>query len=135
MTTPPPKESEHVLTTPPSYYGEDSLADYPAKDHPEAPLGLEDGSVVPPADKSKCIPREDPFSRFWSGHMDDTSDKDKRRHRWLIRKPEHRHSINTAELERQIPKPHRLKFYSKYPDAKGVSIEYMGFILQHIVQQ
>ena len=31
-----------------------------------------------------------------------------------------------------LPRP---KFYSKCPDAKGVSIEYVGFILQHIVQQ
>ena len=31
-----------------------------------------------------------------------------------------------------LPQP---KFHSKYPDAKGVSFEYVGFILQHIVQQ
>ena len=31
-----------------------------------------------------------------------------------------------------LPRP---KFYSKYPDAQGVSIESVGFILQHIVWQ
>ena len=31
-----------------------------------------------------------------------------------------------------LPRP---KFYSKYPDAKDVSFEYVGFILQHLVQQ
>ena len=31
-----------------------------------------------------------------------------------------------------LPRP---KFHSRYPDAKGVSFEYVGFILQHIVQQ
>ena len=55
--------------------------------------------------------------------------------RWLTRKPERRHSIDTAELERQVPRPHRAKFYSRYPDANSVSFEYVEFILQHIVQQ
>ena len=31
-----------------------------------------------------------------------------------------------------FPRP---KFYSKCPNAKGVSLEYAGFILQHIVWQ
>ena len=31
-----------------------------------------------------------------------------------------------------LPRP---RFYSKYPDAKSISIEYVGFILQHIVWQ
>ena len=53
----------------------------------------------------------------------------------MIWKPEHRHSINTAELERQVPRPHRPKFYSRCSNKKGVSFEYVGFILQHIVQQ
>ena len=75
------------------------------------------------------------YSRFWSDQTADTSDKNKRRHRWLIRKPECRHSVNNAELERQVPRPHRPKFYSRYPDAKGVLFEYVEFILQHIVQQ
>ena len=113
VTTPPPEESEQTVATPPSVLKEPTLHEkespskYPFEDHPEAPLGAEDDSVVPPADKSQYVPLEDPFSRFWLGHTADTSDKNKRRHRWLIRKPEHRHSIDTAELERQVPGPHR----------------------------
>ena len=103
------------------------------KDQPEAPLGAEDGSVIPPVDRTQCVPPDNPFSRFWSGQTADTSDRNKRRHRWLTRKPESRHSIDTAELERQIPRPHRPKFYIRYPEAKSVSFEYVEFILQHIV--
>ena len=81
MTTPLPEESEHVVTTPPFHLREDSAADYPLKDQPEAPLGSEDGSVIPPVDRTQCVPPNDSFSRFWSGHTADTSDKNKRRHR------------------------------------------------------
>ena len=52
MTTPPPKESEHVVTTPPFHHREDSPVNYPPKDQPEAPLGSEDGSVIPPDNMS-----------------------------------------------------------------------------------
>ena len=141
MTTPPPEESEQMAITPPSDNTdaegmtttnpsvprvhspneEDSPANFPFKDHPEAPLGAEDGSVIPPVDRTQCVPPDNPFSRFWSGQTADTSDKIKRRYRWLTRKPEHRHSIDAAELERQVPGPHRPKFYSRYPDAKSVS--------------
>ena len=53
VTTPPPEESEHVVTTPPFHHGEDSPADYPPKDQPEAPLGSEDGTVIPPIDRTQ----------------------------------------------------------------------------------
>ena len=102
VTTPPSEESEPVVTTPPSHHREDSPADYPPKDQPDTPLGSEDGSVIPPADSTQCVPPGDPISGFWSGQTADTSDKNKRRHRWLIRKPENRHSIEVAELERQV---------------------------------
>ena len=147
MTTPPSEESEHVVTTPPFHHREDSPANYPPKDQPEAPLDSEDGSVVPPANKSQSVPPDDPFFRFWSGQTADTSDKNKKQHRWLDRKPERRHSVELEALDKQDHRPYRYvlsrarpllprpKFYSKYPDAKSVSIEYVGFILQHIVQQ
>ena len=63
MTTPPPEELEHV-TTPPSHSGEDFPTNYPAEDHPEAPISSEDGSVVPPTYKLQSVPPDDPFSRF-----------------------------------------------------------------------
>ena len=65
----------------------------------------------------------------------------------MDRKPERRHSVELEALDKQDHRPYRHvlsrarpllprpKFYSKYPDAKGISIEYVGFILQHIVQQ
>ena len=113
---------------------EDSPANFPFKDHPEAPLGAEDSSVIPPVDRTQCVPPDNPFSRFWLSQTADTSDKNKRRHKWLTRKPECRHSIDTAELERQVPRPHRPNFHSRYPDTNIVSFEYVEFILQHIVK-
>ena len=72
VTTPPPEESEHVVTTPLFHHREDSPANYPPKDQPEAPLGSEDDSVIPPIDRTHCVPPDDPFSRFWSGQTADT---------------------------------------------------------------
>ena len=119
----------------PTLHKEESPSEYPSEDHPEAPLSAKDGSVIPPIDRTQHVPPDDPFSRFWSGQTVDTSDKNKRGHIWLTRKPEHRHSVDTAELERQVSRPHGPKSYSRHPDAKGVSFEYVRFILQHIVQQ
>ena len=65
----------------------------------------------------------------------------------MDRKPERRHSVELEALDKQDHRPYRYvlsrarpmlprpKFYSKYTDAKGISIEYVGFILQHIVWQ
>ena len=78
MTTPPPEEPKHVVTTLPFHLREDSPADYPPKDQPEAPLDSEGGSVVPPATKSQSVPPDDPFLRFWSGQTADTQDKNKK---------------------------------------------------------
>ena len=167
MTTPPPKESEQTVATPPSDntnaegvaavdpsiskepspHREDSPTNHPPKDHPEAPLGTEDGSVVPPTDKTQHVPPDDPFSRFWSGQTVDISDTNKRRPRWLVRKPERSHSVDLEELDKQNPRPYRYvlrterpllprpKFYSKYPVASSVSFEYVEVILNHLVQQ
>ena len=147
VTTPPPKEPKHVVTTPSFHFREDSPTDYPPKDQLEAPLDSEGGSVVPPTDKSQSVSPDDPFLRFRSGQTADTSDKNKKQHRWLDRKPEGRHSVELEALDKQDHRPYRYvlsrarpllpvpKFYSKYPDAKGISIEYVGFVLQHIVWQ
>ena len=146
VTTPPPEELEHV-TTPPSHSREDSPTDYPPKDNPEAPISSEAGSVIICTNKSHTFHQKDPFSRFLSGHTEDTSDKYKKRHRWLNQKPERRHSVDLEELDKQDSRPYRYvlreartslprpKFYNNYPDAKSVSIEYVGLILQHIVWQ
>ena len=147
MTTPPPKELEHVVGTPPSPHRPDSPTEYPPKENPKAPLDSEEGLGIPPSEKSQCVPPDDPFSRFWSGQTADTSDKKKKRHRWLVRKPERRHSVELEALDEQDHRHYRYvlrrtrplfprpKFYSKCPNAEGVSLEYAGFILQHIVWQ
>ena len=108
---------------------------------------LSKGLGIPPAKKSQSIPPDNPFSRFWSGQTTDTSDKNKKRHRWLVRKPERRHSVELEALDEQDHRPYRYvlrrtrplfprpKFYSKCPNAEDVSLEYAGFILQHIVWQ
>ena len=103
--------------------------------------------MIPSSKKSQKVPSNDPFSRFWSGETADTSDKDKKRHRWLNRKPERRHSVELEALDEQDQRPFkyvlkrertllpRPRFYSKCPDAKGISPEHAEFILRHIVQQ
>ena len=127
VTTPPSEESEQIVTAPPSDnadaegvvaadpstpkepspHREDSPTNYPPKDHPESPLGTEEGLVVTPTNKTPHISLNDPISRFWSGQSADTSDTNKRRRRWLIRKPERRHSVELEELDKQDPRPYR----------------------------
>ena len=125
MTTPPPEESEQTTATPPSEntstkgasedpsvpkettLQKESPSKYPSEDHPEAPLGVEDGSVIPPVDRTQHVPLDDPFSRFWSGQTVDTSDTNKRRPRWLTRKPERGYSVDLEELNKQDSIPYR----------------------------
>ena len=147
MTTPPPEELEHVVGTPPSPHRKDSPTEYLPKGNPKAPLDSEEGLGIPPTKKSQSVPPNNPFSRFWSGQTADTSDKNKNRHRWLVRKQESRHSVELEALDEQDHRPYRYvlgrtrplfprpKLYSKCPNAEGVSLEYAGFILQHIVWQ
>ena len=65
----------------------------------------------------------------------------------MNRKPERRHSVELEALDEQDQRPFkyvlkreralllRPRFYSKCPDAKGISLEHAEFILRHIVQQ
>ena len=62
-------------------------------------------------------------------------------------RPERRHSVELEALDEQDQRPYkyvlnrerallpRPRFYSKCPDAKGISPEYAEFILRHTVQQ
>ena len=61
----------------------DSPSEYPPQDQPETPIDSEEGLEEPSSRRSQKVPTDDPFSRFWSGGTADTSDKDKKRHRWL----------------------------------------------------
>ena len=101
----------------------------------------------PLSKRSEKVPIDDPFSRFWSRETADTPDKDKKRHRWLTRKPKRRHSVELEILGRQVKRPYkyvlegerdslpRPRFYSRCPDASSISLGYAEFILRHIVQQ
>ena len=65
----------------------------------------------------------------------------------MNRKPERRHSVELEALDEQDQRPFkcvlkreralfpRPRFYSKCPDAKGISLKHAKFILRHIVQQ
>ena len=137
-TTPPSEKLKQVV---------DSPSEYPPQDQPEIPLGFEEGLEVPSSKESQKVPIDDPFSRFWSGGTVDTSDKDKKRYRWLNRKPDRRHSVELEALDEQDQRPYkyvlkrerdlfsRPRFYSKCPDARSISPEYAEFILRHVVQQ
>ena len=147
VTTPSYEKLEQVVDTPPLPQRNDSPSEYPPQDQPETPPDSEEGLDVLPSWTSQSVPSEDPFSRFWSGKTADTSDKSKKRLKWLNRKPERSHSVECEALDEQdhrsfkyvlkreralLPRP---RFYSKCPDAKGISLEHAEFILRHIVQE
>ena len=137
-TTPSTEKSKQVV---------DSPSEYPLQDQPETPIDSGEGLEEPSSKRSQKVPIDDPFSRFWSGETVDTLDKDKKRHRWLTRKPKRRHSVELEildgqdkrsykyVLERERDLLHRPRFYSRCPDASSISPGYAEFILRHIVQQ
>ena len=142
-TTPPTEKPKQVV---------DSPSEYPPQDQPETPIDSEKGLEEPSSKKSQKVPTDDPFSRFWSGGTAEISDKDKKRHRWLNRKPKRRHSVELETLDEQDKRPYRYvlrererererdllprpRFYSRCPDASSISPRYAEFILRHIVQQ
>ena len=120
---------------------------HPPKDHPETHIDPEGHPAKPPSKRSQKDPIADPFSRFWSGETADVTDKDKKRNRWLTRKPKRRHSYGLGILDGQNEIPYkyvlegerdllpRPRFYSRCLDASSVSLEYVDFILRHLVQQ
>ena len=57
---------------------------------PTSPIGIGISTEYSPRDTYL----KDPFSSFWLGNLGDVSDQSGRRHRWLIRKPQRRHSVN-----------------------------------------
>ena len=89
----------------------------------------------------------DPFSSFWSGKLGDVSDQSGRRHRWLIRKPKRRHSVELELLDEKDPRPYkyvlkgdrplfpRQRFYSSHLDARNITFQQANFTLRYIVQQ
>ena len=136
--TPPTEKSKQVV---------DSPSEYPPQDQSETPIDPGENLEEPSSKRSQKVPIADPFSRFWSGETADASDKDKKRYRWLTRKPKRRHSVELEILNGQDKRPYkyvleggrdllpRPRFYSRCPDANSISPAYADFILRHIVQQ
>ena len=97
--------------------------------------------TFPSNDKTQSGSPDNPFSRFWLGQTADTSSEHEKGPRWLDKKPERRHSVELEALDEQDHRPYRYvlrrarplsprpKFYSKCPNAEGVSLEYVKFIL------
>ena len=134
----PSEKSKQLVDTP---------SEYPPQDQPETPIDPGEHLEKPPSKRSQKDPIADPFFRFWSAETADVTDKDKKRHRWLTRKPKRRHSDGLETLDGQDKRPYkcvlegerdllpRPRFYSRCPDASSISLEYVEFILRHIVQQ
>ena len=107
------------------------------------PIGTRISTEYSPRDTSL----KDPFSSFWSGNLGDVSDQSGRRHRWLIRKPKRRHSVELELLDKKDPRPYkyvlegdrpllpRQRFYSSHLDAEDITFQQATFTLRYIVQQ
>ena len=110
---------------------------------PTYPIGTRISTEYSPRDTSL----KDPFSSFWSGNLGDVSDQSGRKHRWLIRKPKRRHSLELEvssdkdprsyqyESKRDGPLLPRQRFYSSHLDAKDITFQQATFTLRYIVQQ
>ena len=108
------------------------------------PINSGEGLKEPSSKRSQKVPIDHPFSRFWSGETGDTIGKDRKRNRWLIRKPKRRHLVELKILDGQDKRPYKyvlegernlLSRPSRCPDANSISPAYAEFILRHIVQQ
>ena len=110
---------------------------------PTSPIGTRISTEYSPRDTSL----RDPFSSFWSGNLGNVSDQSGRRHRWLIRKPKRRHSVELELLDEKDPRPYkyvlegdrpllpRQRFNSSHLDAKDITFQQVTYTLRYIVQQ
>ena len=152
-TTPSsPGSSDKTEATPTSPIRTRVSTEYPPKDIKDPPppptqSKLKKGSEGHLPKTTEDISLRDPFSSFWSGKLGDVSDQSGRRHRWLIRKPKRRHSIELELLDEKGPRPYkyvlegdrpfftRQRFYSSHLDARDITFQQANFTLRHIVQQ
>ena len=95
---PPSEKSKQPVDTP---------SEYPPQDQPETPIDPGEHLEKSPLGRSQKVPKADLFSRFWSGETADVTDKDKKRHRWLTRKPKRRHSDGLETLHGQDKRPYK----------------------------
>ena len=98
FTTPSsPGSSDKTEETPTFPIRTRASTEYPPKDTQDPPpptqSKLKKGSEGHLPKTTKDTSLRDPFSSFWSGKLGDVSDQSGRRHRWLIRKPKRRHSV------------------------------------------
>ena len=111
---------------------------------PTSPIGTKISTEYSPRDTSLI---RDPFSSFWSRKLGGVSDQSGRRHRWLIRKPKRRHSVELEVSGEKDPRPYkyvlegdrplfpRQRFYSSHLDAKDITFQQVTYTLRYIVQQ
>ena len=107
---------------------------------PTSPMRTRISTEYSPRDTSL----RDPFSSFWSGKLGDVSDQSGRRHRWLIRKPKRRHSVEIELLDEKDPRPYkyvlegdrplfpRQRFYSSHLDAGDITFQQVTYTLRYI---
>ena len=132
------KDKEDETITPSSPGSSDKT-----EEAPTSPIGTRISTEYSPRDTSL----RDPFSSFWSGNLGDVSDQSGRRHRWLIRKPKRRHSLELEVSGENDPRPYkyvlegdrplfpRQRFYSSHLDARDITFWQATFTLRYIVQQ
>ena len=145
---PPPSSSAEGLDTEAHDKDESITPSSPGssdrtEETPTSPIGTRISTEYSPRDTSL----RDPFSSFWSGKLGDVSDQSGRRHRWLIRKPKRRHSVELKLLDEKDPRPYkyvlegdrplfpRQRFYSSHLDARDITFQQATFTLRYIVQQ
>ena len=119
---------------------------HPPKDHPETHI---DPGGAPSKTSFKKVSKGSysrPILWIWSGEVADVANRDRGRHGWLTRKPEGTHSDGLGILDGQNERPcgcvlegkrdlPRPRFCGGCLDASSVSLEYVDFILRHLVQQ
>ena len=145
---PPPSSSVEGLDTEAHDQDESITPSSPGssdktEETPTFPIGTRISTEYSPRDTSL----KDKFSSFWSGNLGDVSDQSGRRHRWLIRKPKKRHSLELEVSSEKDPRPYkyvlegdrpllpRQRFYSSHFDAKEITFQQATFTLGYIVQQ
>ena len=151
ITPSSPGSSDKTEETPTSPIRTRISTEYPPKDTKDSPpptqskLKKVSEGHLPKTTKDTSI--RDPFSSFWLGKLGDVSEQSGRRHRWLIKKPKRRHSVELELLDEKDPRPYkyvqkgdrplfpRQRFYSSHLDERDITFQQANFTLRYIVQQ
>ena len=112
------KKSGNIPPSEKSKQSVDTPSEHPPQDQPETPINPGKNLEKPSSKRPQKVPVADPFSRFWSGKTADASDKDKKRHRWLTRKPKRRHSVELEILDEQGKRPYKYVLKGERPTAQ-----------------